>query len=480
MPRNRIIYNVLGLYAGPAPSSGDHFIDIHGNLNNNYFSGDNINLVKNINRVQSANYSIDIPKTNIIALGKRGIIKRANIENPTISLNFNYLQMGLINDARLGFYVNYERFDHPHSGETYYSNNFNVLSIGGFINRSTTREQNDLRWPYLYRDKRNIFIAINNSINDIKINKDIYDEIDVNSTEFGVYAFGNCYLNSYNASAAINSFPVVSVNYVAENLVFYLSGSGINIPAVNPQTRQQYSNIKCAIPSIVNDGISPSALLPGDITVDISGYSPVTGITAIHGTGFAGSVLGSNINDVGIDFRDIKIQSYNIGLEFSREPLNNFGYKLPVDREINFPLFVSLEINALLGDLQSGSILKLLDNDNDYNLTIKLKNPRNQGEKPGSGVAIRYDFLRSKLDNISFDSNIGDNKTVNLNFITEIDPEDFTKGWFISGLLNVDTSSVINNFALYEHPSGVISGDGDFWVQEDGSRIITDSISLFY
>jgi hypothetical protein len=97
MSRNRTIYNVEALYVGPAPDSGYHFIDYSGNLRNlPQLTSYTVNLVKHIPRVQSVSYNIDLPYTNVLYLGKQGTVKQSHFEPPTINLNFEYLQVGVL------------------------------------------------------------------------------------------------------------------------------------------------------------------------------------------------------------------------------------------------------------------------------------------------------------------------------------------------------------------------------------------------
>jgi hypothetical protein len=474
MSRNRTIYNVEALYVGPAPDSGYHFIDYSGNLRNlPQLTSYTVNLVKHIPRVQSVSYNIDLPYTNVLYLGKQGTVKQSHFEPPTINLNFEYLQVGVLVESRLGFYANYSRQYNPYSGSAYYNNNFNVLCIGGFLERSDERENNDIRWPYYYRDKRNIFVAINSNQEDINKQYSSYYEIDPNAVNWSVYAFGGCYLNSYNATATVGEIPKVSVSYVSDNITFLLSGSGAPIPAVDTKTFTQHSGVKFALPSPFDGDVLPAALLPGDIILDITSIPQLTGIPAIQGANYLGTTPNNytNINNIGVDFTDIKIQNYSIELNLERKELKNIGHRLPIDRVLTFPLFVNTSITALVGDTQSGQLEFLTQSNDDFNITIKLNNPNNKGE--AVGPAVRYDLLRSKLGSFSYNSDIGQNKTITLNFTTEIDPQDLTKGFFISGMMNTTGTSLLPfDEWVTETPENV--------VDENGENIVVGSYIVFY
>lgn len=474
MSKNRTIYNIEALYVGPAPDTGFHFINKSGVLvNTPILDGDVLNLIKHIPRVQSVSYSIEQDLTNIQQLGKKSLVNRQRINPPQVNLSFNYLQMGILNESRLGFYANHPKTYPPFNGEPYYDNNFNVFSIGGFVERSDAKEQNELRWPYLYRDKRNIFIAVNNTQEDININRSNYYEIDPNAVNWSVYCFGGCYITSYSCSAGIGLLPSAQVNYTADNITFVISGSGAAIPSVNVENGVQYSGVKFALPTPYDGDVLPSVLLPGDITLDLLCYTSKTGIRALEGATYTDNYQSqlSTIKNIGLDFSDVKIQNYNLDIQFERNEIKNFGYKLPLDKKIVFPVFVNTSLSAFVGDLTSGNVSDLFNDDYDYDLIIKLRNPAGKGES--TGTALRYDLLKSKLVSYNFDSSIGSNKIVTFNFVTELDPIDLSKGLFISGLMNTTGVSAL--------PFGNwVTELGDFVVDESSNRVSVGSYTVFF
>ena len=94
MARNRIIYQSEALYAGPSPATGNHFTD------QNIESG---TLVKQLHRVQSANYSFNIARQDVNQFGELAAIDRVILESPTVSLDFSYLLNSFANESLLGF-----------------------------------------------------------------------------------------------------------------------------------------------------------------------------------------------------------------------------------------------------------------------------------------------------------------------------------------------------------------------------------------
>ena len=81
----------------------------------------------------------------------------------------------------------------------------------------------------------------------------------------------------------------------------------------------------------------------------------------MQGTGLY--VHGSpNVVRLGLpSFNDVAIQSYDINMPLARESLRDIQYKLPVDRQINFPVPVNLNISALVKDFGTGSLEAFLN-----------------------------------------------------------------------------------------------------------------------
>jgi hypothetical protein len=404
MSRVRQIYASEGVFVGPAPASGYHFLDYSGNLNNNHSdTTNNYNLVQEINRIQGVSYGIDEDRVNIKQLGTQSLVARPIVNLPSIRLNIDYLVNSVANEAKMGFLVNY-----PEAAIDQ-----RVCPINGFIDRTLTPDPNGLNYPFSYRDKRNIFIPLAREGEEVHGNSDA-NRINPKVTGYNVIAFGNCYLDAYSTEASVGSFPKSSTTWVCENISFHTSGSGCAIPAVDPRTRQGVQGKHFVIPGAI-DETGLSVVLPGDIQI------------AISSTGNAG------LNHFGFNFGDIKINSYAFGFSLNRQSLDTLGYKLPVDRRPTFPILVGLSFSAVVGENISGSFLNLMNEDKNYDISIQLLDRDCGGA--GSPV-VRYDFAGSLCKSISYDGSIGQNKVVSFGFESEIDPTTTGRGFFMSGVVN--------------------------------------------
>lgn len=409
------------MFAGPAPSTGYHFIGADGALNDDYINtSDNFSLVFPLNRITSVSYSIETQRTNISHLGNLGTLKRPILEHTDVNLNFTYFLMGLCNEARLGFYMNIPSGD-PLLGPFMYGSG-RVCPILGFYSRdfSRTDDISGFNWPLQYRDARNIFVAVRKDNFDFNNFTGVIDNTGYYySDDIYVYGFGDCYLNSYNCSVGVNQLPNVSVNYTCNNVEIYSHGSGQDTPSINSINQNINSGRKFSIPSTFQGSGLPTVLLPSDISLSIKQRSNSS----------------EDLTDNFVDFTDIKIQSLNFGFNLNRKPLYALGYKYPLDRIPTFPITCDLDFDCIVGDPKAGSMVSLLKRDDEYDITIKLSYQQKDGSF--QGTAIQYDFIGAKFKN--FDSNVSINQRENarFGFTNELNPNDTTKGFFISGYLSL-------------------------------------------
>jgi alpha-tubulin suppressor-like RCC1 family protein len=331
----------------------------------------------------------------------------------------------------------------------------------------------DPYWPLTTKDKRNIFISISEDQQNQNLN--LYENFtnlddqsfiarsaDKKSQTNRTIGFGNCYLAAYNQSASVGNFITAEVNYIGENMLFQMSGSGANIPHVNPKTYETNTGIKFNIPSELDSKNPIAALQPGDINMNI------------------------NSSGYGLDLNDVKIQGYQFGFEFNRENMDAIGYKLPIDREINLPLIINLSVDMIVGDQQYDDLTSLIREDADYNVSISCKNScvydpnftwtgQNQSSEFEKRFenAFNYQFFNCKFDGISYANQIGARKTAKLNFTTEVDTENYNRGMQASGILGIEKVEdfiLIQNSGNYINISGAGSNDvnGDYIKTSEG------------
>lgn len=420
MSRVRILSNTQALFVGPAPSSGYHFLTHNGVPTGitsfSIVSGDAVfpngahNAIKQINGLSELSYGIATDRSDIKELGRKSNIDRAHINHPEINLDFSYYGLDLRNEIRLGFNVN---FPTGVNLTPFFSENLKVPLISGFTTRATgSAYPNQSVWPHRDRDKRNFFVSIGPEGVDAKN--------DTGYLNSHVVGFGDCYIKSYSVNFQVGQIITHDLSYSAENIVFYLSGSG-QIPAANPINLQPVNNNRFVMPQFETELISKDLLKSQDVTFDILS------------TGYGSSP--EDARDLGLNIADLKVQSAKITLNFNRQNLKGLGYKNHVDRVIINPTLATLSVEAIVGQDQEGTLRDLLIKDHDYNLTIKVQKAQDNCTLQAIDFTTRvsYDFLKAKFNSIQYGNVLNEGKTVNLDFTAELTDDVTGRGLYMSG-----------------------------------------------
>ena len=393
MARNRVIYQSEALYVSKninSTASGDH---------------------AQLRRVQSANYNFSIERQDVNQFGQLARIDALVLKSPTVTLDFTYYPTDGYNEKALGFYVqNTARGD---SIEANFASGQMAGSSGQNFYIITAEEGSDLNTltgDYALSGKNTV-------------------------------AIGNGYLSNYTFNASVGNLPTASVTIEGLNikssailgeLSLYGTGTGtgpvstgtltgtltgnvVLSPTIDPVGGSELS-FTGAIPSPVEATGSNyvSALRPGDITLSFGGY------TGTNATGAPIAVLeGTN---------GINIQTASITLPLSRTPIERLGSRFAFARVVDFPIVATLNVSAILNEVQTKSVAQMLDDNSKREITLTIG-------KPGSPQkALIFKFKGSQLQSESFSSSIGANKTVDLVFQTQVGgPTDTNNGIYLSG-----------------------------------------------
>lgn len=403
--------------------------------------------------------------------------------NSIINLQTNYQNSNIL-------YSNGNNYYYLLSFGENYNQNFSGLQNAINVNVKYFCTTDDPYWPFNTRDKRNIFITI--SKNDLDAKENYYEDFispdnqtyisrsaAPNFNNLNVIGFGNCYLNSYRQSASIGNFIISEVNYIGENMSYSTSGSGILTPYASPLDWPNIPiNKYCNIPSEIDSKNPIAALLPGDLTIDIKSKKSLYTKDSYF-----------------LDLENLKILGYEFGFTLNRENMDAIGYKLPIDREVNFPLIIDLSIDMIIDNhLFDDSLSYLAYNDAKFDISIKCKNNCNYNKnfvppsQSQSSIfekkieeALGYTFKDCRFESISYDNQIGNRKTANIKFSLEINPENYSEGMFASGFLNVEK---IEDFILIESGllpalAGANTIDGSYLLQEDNNLLVSNLTPLF-
>ncbi len=358
--RLRQIYNIWGVYAGPSPASGYHYAD-YNNVphNNSQLTIFDTNLVQQIDRINSFSYGFNVDQTDLTQLGVRSLTDRLIVNRPAVQVNFSYWMVGVRNEARLGFAVNYPDV----TGKPVFDEE--TCCIDNFTGQQT--------------DYRNLFLAISPDNNDLNSSiEDIFHE-GVDPANLFVLGFGNCYINSYQVRAEVGAIPQASVGYVCDNVMAYSSGSGVNIPAVFPKTGRLVDGVKFTIPR-AESITDPSVIVPGDIIFKMVDFGVLTeDIT----------VLSNSFNDV---------YTYNIQTHLYNDILVSGATG-------NESLILSSGINITGDNVFSGIYL--------FNATVNQYNQVFSSGTSGNEVLIIYSGITGATGSNVFNSLFLYNNTIN-------------------------------------------------------------------
>jgi len=448
MARNRVIYQSEAVYVGPSPAvSGFFKLDGLGGhvegwngakdlgaaiTNNGIATGANggaagalsyPNAIKQLHRVQTCNYSFNIARTDINQFGELAAIDRVVMDTPTVALDFSYILATMDNEANLGFTVAK-----------------GVSCISGLLNKAS--------------DEKNYFIKT------VAEGEDAVGDLSKAAGEGGnavtdtisVIGVGNGFLTSYATECSVGNFPTCSVSVEGMNMTFNNSVSG-GSPAISPESGTRLDHFKYCIPVATGSAgtgiLATSALRPGDITFEFQkadsegGHLGDVSAGGLNSYDAPGATLGDMTSKA-----HAKIQSYNVNLDMGREPINRLGSRFAFTREITFPMTVSCSIDALVADLTTGSLSDVINCDDSYDISVNLLRPTNC---PGdSSVAkeifAQYVLKNCKVDSQSFSSDIGSNKSVTLDFSTQIGgPNQVNQGLFMSGIFADDFEPIIQD-----------------------------------
>jgi hypothetical protein len=375
MARTRVIYQSEALYV----ADGTLIPTAH------HPSGN----ITQIHRVQSANYGLTINRQDVNQFGNLARIDQISIEAPTVNLDFSYYIGTGTNERGLGFTV---------------GTGTNTLSfISGLVDSSVNTNNIGI---VSGRNFHILSVAEGNDANGSA--SSIY-----NATSARTIGIGNGYITNYSLEAAVGGLPTVSITAEGLNLNV-ISGNSGTCPGINVEAGTASQNTS-VVPPPLSGSIGTTALRPGDVTVIVT-----DGIIVDLPTGVEGSPANNTA---------AHIQNVSIEIPIGRTTLERLGSRFGFTKVIDFPVEVTINMSAIVADLEtSGSITSLLDADTTKTLAFVFKTPGSAGTEP----RIVYEIRGAKLVSENYSSAIGDNKSVDLTFTTQIgSPQDTTNGVFV-------------------------------------------------
>jgi hypothetical protein len=390
MARNRVIYQSEALFV--STTGGDTF--------------------QQIIRTQDVSHAIDVPRTDINEFGRLAALSREVVEPPTVSTDFTYYLTNGINESGLGFSVR---------GMT---NDSATNCVSGLIG-----DDNDII-------KKNYYIVTSAEGVDATNNTGTWATRTTRPNS--VIGVGNAFITDYTLNAAVGDVPSASISVEGANINFTTGYSAK--PEFTPAVGWYGSTVDAditngSITGIANPGVNETngtvltepaggILVPGSTTGDLN-------ITALR----PGDITLSFTNALlmgGANLTDLHVQNFSFSLPIGRTALNQIGNRYPYFRAVDFPVVATMNVSAILADNHTGNLNALLCNEQKHDITVKMYKPCEQDV--ADGEAFRVTMKGADVDSENLSSSIGDNKTVDLVFSTQIGgPNDIVNGVFMSG-----------------------------------------------
>jgi hypothetical protein len=359
MARNRVIYQSEAL-----------FINKDASLTGGY---------KQLERVQSANYSFSINRQDINQYGQLGKLDSIQLDAPTVNADCSYYVTDGFTERAMGFFV---------------ATGNQASTAGGFVSGHLADGSG-----------RNLIILTTPEGTDADLPSR------ATGTTDSAIGIGNCYLSDYSVEMSVGSIPTASVSFDALNINSNQvgpHGAGFDSPAIDPVNGTALTN-KVVLPQASTGQGNTAALRPGDITVNISQFD------------------GIPLADIGLGASGAHIQSASLSVPMSRSTLERLGSRSAYARSVDFPIQASLSVSAILNEVETSNLADIIDDEVEKTVTLTLK-------KDDGATGILYTLKGVSFDGESISSSIGSNKSVDLTFSTSVGgPNDTSHGVFMSG-----------------------------------------------
>lgn len=400
MARIRTIYQSDMLAVGPTPSTGHHFTIPAGAVNAGQIFHSGVNQILQLHRIQNFNYDFGFDRQDLYQFGGLAAFDRPILAPPRVNASFTYLLANFWNESGLGFVTN-----------------GTASAISGFLNKT--------------RDDKNYFLKTSAEGVDAQADG-------TNDSTVTVLGIGNGFVTNYNFEAAVGDLPRVTIGIEGLNLMFQQGLSG-QIPAVNPTDGSRMNGIAYRIPTgVANAGtgnLAVSVLRPGDLFFSIRKRNAEDEGNVTNATG--------DYDTVGTDLDTAAIQRCSLSFGLSRDVIGKLGNRYGVSREIRFPVPINVTVEALQGDLISGSIFNIVNCDDGYDIDIDMYRPSGCSNV-SRYIMAKYQIKNAKLDSQSVTKDIGSNSTVSFSFSSSVGgPSQTGIGIFMSGLSTAGSTQVI-------------------------------------
>tara|TARA_R110000824_G_scaffold74114_4_gene188675 strand:+ start:3276 stop:4910 length:1635 start_codon:yes stop_codon:yes gene_type:complete len=372
-------------------------------------------IIQQLKRVQTANYGFTVNRQDVNEFGHLARLDSIVVESPTVNLDFSYYLLDGFNERQLEF-----------------------------VTDGITNTMSGALSPELYQAGNNFFILTVPESRDA-VGGDVAPDLTgtaADNDKKSVISLGNGYVTDYSVDISVGAIPTASVTVEGMNIKADPGETGLDVPGMDMADGSLISDAwrsgrgVCAgangctglfsLPAASSgydgcDGGVYAALRPGDVTLDLKNQA----LLSKQVSGNANTPLQGSAH----------VQSVSISLPMGRTTLQRLGSTFGFSKALDVPMTATMSVSALMSDVKEGRLSDLICSCEEYVLTVKLYDPECADcVTKDAGLAMMYIFKGAKLESENYTSTIGDNKTVDLTFTTQIgSSDDPSNGVYISG-----------------------------------------------
>lgn len=365
-----------------------------------------------IHRVQEGSFGYSVERQDINQFGQLGRIDTLVLSAPEVPADFTYYLNDFKNEKALGF--------HP-----------SVALDESFTKNLLSRSADNTAESEAVTKGKNFYMLTCVQGEDANIGG-----IDLGETAT-VMTVAKAFVSDYNIEASIGSIPTASFSIsgsnqkvsnvvvtdesggsgVAQQLIVpngYVTETGEVVTVANfDVTGADGTLLTPYLPDGSGYETMPTALRPGDIVLELGDSAVITEL--VDETSFVGST-GAHI------------QSFSMNIPLSRTKLERLGNNFAFAEEVEFPVEVTVNISAIVGDLKDGSVYDELINGTQHDLTVTFK------DRTGADQ-MKFKVAGAEIVSENASQSIGGQKTVDITYSAQIaGPEDTASGVFAYGL----------------------------------------------
>ena len=269
-------------------------------------SGQNLSFLP---LVQSINFSTDVARTNVGAIGTKDFIDQSNRTAPDVNFSINTIE------------------------------NFGKLFLGLYTGSGIRDDLNTDRNFYAALGRQRGFDVSGDSLTGIEM-----------------LSFGNCFLNDVSISQSVRGLLTSQYSYIGSNMQAETLGSigttGTGLAPSIDLTGDQSQSIVCRFDEM-------SQYYSNNVSGIIPSYNTDV---LISGNGSLGNFL----------IKSDSIQNFDLNLSINRKTINSLGKKYPVKRKALFPIPGSFSFSNFVSSFEltgpRSNLKDFLSSDEDYSI----------------------------------------------------------------------------------------------------------------